>query len=408
MRVAPLLERHRADDALHALELLLLLHQFLGLDLVAARQHADDALQRAELFHGAHLIKKIFEGELPLAHLLLETLGFIHVHHFGGAFHETDHVAHAEDARSHALGMERLEVLRLFPHANELDRPARDRLQAQGRTAARVAVKLGQDAARDGQRLIKMRGDVDRLLAGGRVEDEENFLRLDEITQPHQFLHERLVNLQTARRVEDDRGTVVRRREGEGFARDFQHVGFALHHEDRHVELLAEHGELIHGGGAVHIRRHEERGAALLGQQARELAAGSCFARAVQSAHEDAGRTAGEIQRRVLRAEQRHQFVIDDFDDLLAGLHRLNHFRAQRLLLHTLDEIARDLEVHIGVEQRHAHLAQRVADVALGNFPKPAQVFENLLQLVGQAVEHRRGRYGAQARSPSGKGGRVV
>ena len=32
----------------------------------------------------------------------------------------------------------------------------------------------------------------------------------------------------------------------------------------------------------------------------------------------------------LVRAEQVHQFVVDDFDDLLAGLDALDDFRAER------------------------------------------------------------------------------
>ena len=90
-----------------------------------------------------------------------------------------------------------------------------------------------------------------------------------------------------------------------------------------------------------------------------------------------------------VHALQGDQFVVDDFDDLLSGLDALNHFRAKRPFLHALDEVARDFEIHVSLEQRHAHFAQRVGHVAVSDFSKPAQVFENLLQLVGQAVEHR-------------------
>ncbi len=46
-----------------------------------------------------------------------------------------------------------------------------------------------------------------------------------------------------------------------------------------------------------------------------------------------------------------------------------------------LDEIAGDLEIHVGFEQRHAHFAQGVADVGLGNFAEAAQVAEGVLEL---------------------------
>ena len=92
-------------------------------------------------------------------------------------------------------------------------------------------------------------------------------------------------------------------------------------------------------------------------------------------------RTAAEIQAGIGRAEQVHQFVVDDFDDLLAGLDALDDFRADGLGLDALDEIAGDLEIHVGLQQRHAHLAQGIGDVGLGNFAEAAQVAKGVLEL---------------------------
>ncbi len=67
----------------------------------------------------------------------------------------------------------------------------------------------------------------------------------------------------------------------------------------------------------------------------------------------------------VFGAKQRDQFVVDDLDDLLAGLNALDDFLAERLVLDPLDEVAGNLEIHIGLEQGDAHFAQGFADVAL-------------------------------------------
>ncbi len=72
---------------------------------------------------------------------------------------------------------------------------------------------------------------------------------------------------------------------------------------------------------------------------------------------------------------------MDDLDDLLAGLDAGDDFGAERLGFDALDEIARDLEIHVGVEQGHAHFAQGIADVALGNLAEAAQVAEGVLEL---------------------------
>ena len=115
----------------------------------AAGQHLHDAFQRAELFHLAQLLQKIFQRELALAHLFFHALGVVLVHGFGRVLDEADDVAHAENPRRHALGMKRLELVQLFAHARELDGLAGDGLHAQRRAAARVAVELGEDRTGD-------------------------------------------------------------------------------------------------------------------------------------------------------------------------------------------------------------------------------------------------------------------
>ena len=144
-----------------------------------------------------------------------------------------------------------------------------------------------------------MRGDVDGFLAGGGVEHEQNFLRLHEVAQAHEFLHERFVNLQTPGGVEDERVAIIGLREVERFAGDLQNIRLAAFQEHGNLDLFAERFELIHRRRTIHVRRDEQRRAALLEQQFGELAGGGGFARAMQADHHHAGGIAGKIERGV-------------------------------------------------------------------------------------------------------------
>ncbi len=53
-------------------------------------------------------------------------------------------------------------------------------------------------------------------------------------------------------------------------------------------------------------------------------------------------------------------------------------------------KILGDFEVHIRLKQGEAHLAQRVIDVRLTDASMPAEVFEDILQFVGEAGKHGR------------------
>ena len=56
---------------------------------------------------------------------------------------------------------------------------------------------------------------------------------------------------------------------------------------------------------------------------------------------------------------------MDDFDDLLSRLDALNDFLADGLGFDALDKIARDLEIHVGLQQRQPDLAEGLTDVGL-------------------------------------------
>ena len=71
-----------------------------------------------------------------------------------------EHVAHAEDAAGHAVGVELLEVGELLARGREGDRLADDLLHRQRGAAAGVAVELGEDDAVERERLVERLGDV--------------------------------------------------------------------------------------------------------------------------------------------------------------------------------------------------------------------------------------------------------
>ena len=95
---------------------------------------------------------------------------------------------------------------------------------------------------------------------------------------------------------------------------------------------------------------------------------------------------AARVYRELGHSEQVefHQFVVDDLDDLLAGMDGLDDFLAGRLGLDAVDEIAGDLEIDVGFEERHTDFAEGIGDVGLGDFAEAAQVFEGVLELAAQ------------------------
>ena len=88
-------------------------------------------------------------------------------------------VAHAEDPRRHPVRVEALELGQLLAGRRVQDRLAGDRLDRQRGAAAGVAVELGHHDAVELRRLGELLGDVDGVLTGHRVDDEQHVVRLD-------------------------------------------------------------------------------------------------------------------------------------------------------------------------------------------------------------------------------------
>src|SRR5208282_2866216 len=115
--------------------------------------------------------------------------------------------------------------------------------------------------------------------------------------------------------------------------------------------------------------------------QPTQLPARSRFAGAVQADHQYAARIAAQLETRIGRAEQLDQLVMDDLDDLLPRLNALDDLLAEGLGLDALDEIPRNLEVHVGFEQGLPHFAQGFACDGLGDLAQATQVPESVLEL---------------------------
>ena len=104
---------HRMDDDLHAIEGRRV-DLALGERLVAAGQGRDELLHAADLVHALVHFQEVVQVELGLEHalgLLFFELLFLE---FGSRLYQAHHVAHAQNALGHALGVELFERVGLF------------------------------------------------------------------------------------------------------------------------------------------------------------------------------------------------------------------------------------------------------------------------------------------------------
>ena len=93
---------------------------------------------------------------------------------------------------------------------------------------------------------------------------------------------------------------------------------------------------------------------------------------------------AAEGELGVAAAHERGQLFVDDLHHLLPGREALQDLRPQSALLHVRDELAHDLEVDVGLEQRETDLAHGLVDIGLAQLAVAAQLAERALQPIGE------------------------
>ena len=284
--------------------------------------------------------------------------------------------------------MERLERIGLLARADEFNRLAGDLLERQRAAATGVAVHLRHDHAVKIDLLGEGLSHVHGILAGHGVDDHENLVGLHGGLDVGGLFHHLFVDMQTTRRVDDDHVAQVIDGEANALARDFHRV-LAVAAIDFHAHLVAERLQLIGRSRAIHVAGHEQGAVALALQQIRKLGGSGGFTRALQAdEHNHVGNAAREHEPRIGLAEQRRELVEHDFHDVLRRRERIEHLSSQAALLRIGDEALDDLEVHVGLEQRHANFPHGRIDVVFSKAALRFQAAENALQAIGEVLKH--------------------
>ena len=283
--------------------------------------------------------------------------------------------------------MERLDLVELFADAGELDGLAGERLDRERSAAARVAVELREHDAGDVQRLVERRRRGDRVLTDHCVDHEQDLRRLDRRLDVLQLGHERLVDVQAARRVEKHEVVAVLAGVLDAGLGDLDRVALP-HLEHGDVELRADGFQLLDRRRAVHVARDEQRALALLFHQPRELRAVGGLARALQAdEHHDARRFGADVQLLVFAAHEGAKLLVDDLDDHLRRGETFEHIRAGGAFSHLFYKVLDDLEVDVRLQQGEFDLAHGLLDVGLGEPALAAQALERLGKFIRQGFK---------------------
>ncbi len=267
--------------------------------------------------------------------------------------------------------------------------PVTARIESAAPPRPSPSARVKHDAG-DADAAVEGFGGVDGVLAGQRVGDEQDFVRMNRGFDVADFVHQLFVDGDAAGGVVDDDVVAAELAGIFGAARDLQR---RLSGDDRKrcdARLLAEHAELLLRGGTARVeRRHQHFLAIAVRQAIGDLGGRRRFARALQADHQDADRRGGvEIDRLGVGAEHRDELVVDDLDDHLAGRDRAQHFGADGLGFDLLGEVLDDIERDVGFEQGATNLAHRLDDVAFGQRAASCQLVEDAGKALCQRLKH--------------------
>ena len=336
------------------------------------RQHAgagellEHAVGAAEALHLLQLCAEVRQVELaPGGELAGQAFGLALIHLALGVLDERKHIAHAEDARRHAIRVERFQRVRFLAGGEELDGLAGDRAHREGGAAARVSVHLGEHHAGERKGFAERLGGDRRILPGHRVHDEQRLYRLHRGVQIADFRHHLLVHGEAAGGVHDEHVVELGAGVGQGaFGDGDGFFGRGARYEPG-AGLGAEQPQLIDGRRTIDVRAHHRHALALpLLQVPRQFGRGGGFARALQAGQQHhRRRVGGEVQGVVGLAHQAHQLVAHHLHERLPGVQGRIHLPADGAFAHPVDEGAHHGQADIRLQKRHAHLAHRFRDV---------------------------------------------
>ena len=280
--------------------------------------------------------------------------------------------------------MEYLDGIHLLAAGDELQRFVHHRTNRDRRTAARIAVEFGKHHAVEIQPLVELAGRIHGILTRHRIDHEERFARFHGLFDRRDLLHHRLIDGQTARRIDDHDVETVLTGVFDGIFGDLHRIFIPLFSIDFDSDLSAQHLELVDGRRTIDVARHEQHLASLLAlEHRRQLAREGSLTGALQTGDQDDRRRALQLDVGRRAAHELCQLVADDLGNHLSRLDGLEHVLSQGLLLHLVGEGFGYLVIDVGVDQRPADLLEGFGDVDFGDAAFALDQLEGPFEFIG-------------------------
>ena len=226
------------------------------------------------------------------------------------------------------------------------------------------------------------------VLAGHRVDDEIDLVRTEPAIDLRQLAHQLFIDVQSAGRIEDHHLDAAGLGLADGGLAEGHRVLGGQVGIDGNAELLAQDLQLLDGGRTLQVGGDEHRLAAALLEHPAQLAAGGRLAGALQAAKHQDGQVRLEVQRVVHRAHQVDQLLMDDGDELVRRVQRLEDRFAHGLIGDPGDEILGDVDADVGFQQRPLHQGEPFAHIRLGQASASAERLDGRRDVFLQGFEH--------------------
>ena len=237
---------------------------------------------------------------------------------------------------------------------------------------------------------MELPGQGDRVLTGEGVGHEQGLGGSDGVAHGGRLGHQFRVLVKAPGGVQDHHVEAFTAARLHGPPGDRQRLFAEDRGDGRDVGLAAKNGQLLLRRRPEYVERGEQDLllVAILQPQA-QLGARGGLARPLQADHENGHRRlARKIDGGAFATQHFHQMIMDDLDHQLARGDAAQHLLAHGALADGGDEVLDHGQRHVGLEQRHAHLAQGFRDVGFAEGPTFPEALEDLTQPVGQVVKH--------------------
>jgi hypothetical protein len=241
--------------------------------------------------------------------------------------------------------------------------------------------------------LVEGERRVHGVLADHRVNNEQDFVGHDGAADLACLLHHVGVDAEAAGGVHDD--DVVKLLAGflnagagnlhrvPGRVVQFGGRGSRVGREDRHLGPLTHHLELGDSVGALQVTGHQHGAVALGLQPLGQLAGEGGLTRALEAGqHDDGGAVLGQADPAGFAAQDLHQFLVDDLDDLLARVQRTRNLGAQGAFAHPGRKFTDYGNGNVRVQKGAADLPHCGINVRLSEAALAAEILEGCCQPV--------------------------